>query len=141
MKVWKDREGREWMLDINVSSIRKVKASTGVDLLEVVTGTLGEKLSDPMVFCDIVWVLSQEQAEKKGITPEQFGTALAGDCVEAVSNALVEDLVDFFPLQRRTIFRKVLEKARVIEKKNLDAAMVVVDSPELMAAMEKGSQQ
>jgi hypothetical protein len=35
----------------------------------------------------------------------------------------------------------VLEKARVIEKKNLDAAMVVVDSPELMAAMEKGSQQ
>lgn len=137
MRTWKDRDGREWLVDVNVGSIRKVKAVTTIDLLSVVDGTLGEKLSDPMALCDVLWVLSEEQALKKNITPEVFGASLAGDSLESAVTALVEEIVDFFPQQRRKILKAILEKARASEKKALDKVMVKVESQEVQEAIDK----
>ena len=75
--------------------------------MEAVEGDLLEQLStDPILLCDVVYVLCKPEADQQNVTDEQFGQAMAGDAIEHATTALLEELVDFFPLARRRVLQK-----------------------------------
>ena len=64
-----------------------------------VDGTLLEKLiNDPILLCDVIYCVCMEEADSRGVSDEDFGRAMAGDAIELATTALLEELVDFFPL-------------------------------------------
>lgn len=143
MKLFKDNTGREWTVAVNVAAIKRVRSLLDVNLLEVIEGKLLERLvRDPILLVDVIYALCKPDADAAGITDEQFGTAMAGDAIDAATKAILEELVDFSPSQRdRTRATKVMATFwRVIDKvqEKLDAkADPAMLEAKLDAAIEK----
>ena len=130
MRSFKDNQGRQWSVEINVTAIKRVRGLTGEDLMQVIEGTLIEKLiRDPVLLCDVVYAICKPEADARSVSDEDFGKAMAGDAIEAATTAVLEELVGFCPsprdranlgrvLQATT---KVMERARDLVEKKLDS--------------------
>jgi hypothetical protein len=119
MKQFTDNAGRTWTIAINVDAIKRVKGLLEVNLLEVVEGTLIERLiRDPVLLCDVVYVVCKPEAEEKHVSDEDFGRAMGGDAIEHATTALLEELVGFSPNPRdRANLGRVLQTtARVMDR-------------------------
>ena len=130
MRSFKDNQGRQWSVEINVTAIKRVRGLTGEDLMQVIEGTLIEKLiRDPVLLCDVVYAICKPEADSRSISDEEFGKAMAGDAIEAATTAVLEELVGFCPSPRdranlgRVLqaTRKVMDRARDLVEKKLDS--------------------
>ena len=132
MKTFIDNAGRGWTIQINVDAIRRVRDLVAVNLLEVVDGKLLDRLiGDPILLCDVIYAICKTDADAKAVSDVDFGRAMAGDAIEAATTALLEELVDFFPLARRKVLSKALLKLKALETAALKAVDAKLDSPEL----------
>jgi hypothetical protein len=133
MRTFRDNAGREWSVEVNVAALKRVRAMLNIDLLEVVQGTLIERLMrDPVLLCDCVYILCKPEVDERGISDEQFGIAMAGDAIEDATQALLEELVSFCPSPRdRKNLGRVLETARSAMEKARDLVEARIESGEL----------
>jgi hypothetical protein len=132
MKTFTDNAGRTWTVAISIDSIKRVKGLLSVNLLDAIEGKLLERLvADPVLLCDILYVLCKPQADAAGVSDEDFGRAMAGDAIEAATTAFLEELADFFPKGKRELLQKALGKLRKLQAMALSAAGERLDSPEL----------
>ena len=137
MKTFTDTAGRTWTVALNVDALKRVRALTSVNLLEVLDGALIEKLtSDPILLCDVLFAVVKPEADAKSISDTDFGKALAGDSIELATTALLEELVDFFPEARRRVLQKALGKLKAWQTKVLQTAESRLDNPALEAQLE-----
>ncbi len=138
MKTFIDNAGRTWTIQVNVDVIRRVRDLVKVNLLEVVEGKLLEQLiSDPLLLCDIIYVICKPEADAQKITDVDFGRAMAGDAIDGATTALLEELVDFFPAGRRRVLSKALAKLRKFETAALTAVETRLESPELENQLQR----
>ena len=136
MHTFNDTQGRTWTVTINVDAIRRVRGLLDINLLDAVEGKLLERLvSDPVLLCDILFALVKPEAEAKQVSDEDFGRALGGDVLDQATTALLEELVDFFPSGKRTVFRKALDKLKALEGMALETATRRLESTELEQKM------
>ncbi|HOD83737.1 MAG: hypothetical protein BWX88_05107 [Planctomycetes bacterium ADurb.Bin126] len=140
MKTFTDNANRTWTVSITVDSIKRVKGLLAVNLLDAVGGDLLEKLvGDPVLLCDVVYALCKPQADQAGVGDEDFGRSMAGDAIERATTALLEDLVDFFPGQRRKLLAKALDKMRAMEAVAFQVAEARLDDPALEAQIRSAA--
>jgi len=121
MRQFKDNAGRTWTVEINVATLKRVRGLTGVDLMQVIEGTLIEKLiRDPVLLCDVVYAVCKPEADAATprVSDEEFGKAMAGDAIEAATSALLDELISFCPSPRdRANLGRVLQATnRVMDK-------------------------
>lgn len=142
MKTFTDNTGRTWSIAINVGAVKRVRSGLDVNLLDAVEGKLIERLvSDPVLLCDVIFVLCQQEAEARGITDEQFGQAMAGDAIDSATSALLEELVDFFPSGKRQVLTKALAKLKAFEAKAIELASKRLDDPALEQQLNQALEQ
>ena len=133
MQKFVDRAGRIWIVDIDNTTLRRVKALTGVHLLEAIDGDLVTRLStDPLLLGDVLFAICKPQADKQEITDESFGEGLAGNAIDDATGALLEALLNYFPESRRRLLRKAAEKQKMIETRGLIAIEKRLDDPNLV---------
>jgi hypothetical protein len=138
MRTFKDNAGRTWTVTVNVDAVKRVRSLLDVNLLEVVDGHLIERLAaDPVLLCDVIYALVKPEADAQQVTDQDFGRAMAGDAIDLATTALLEELVDFFPLGKRRLLQKAVAKLKDWESKALTAAERKLDSPELEAQFER----
>lgn len=144
MKTFTDNANRSWDVEINVATIKRVRdlAPGGVDLLDIVEGKLIEKLiSDPVLLCDIIYIICKPQADERSVSDEQFGQAMAGDAIEHATTALLEELVSFSPSPRdRANLGRVLEATNRVMDRARDLIEQKLDSGELDRMAEEALQ-
>lgn len=142
MKTFTDNTGRTWSIAINVGAVKRVRSGLDINLLDAVEGKLIERLvSDPVLLCDVIFVLCQQEAEARGITDEQFGQAMAGDAIDAATSALLEELVDFFPSGKRQVLTRALAKLKAFEAKAIELASKRLDDPTLEQQLNQALEQ
>jgi hypothetical protein len=129
MQTFRDNAGRTWAVSVDVAAIKRVRALAGFDLLSVMDGKAVDRLiADPVLLCDVLCALCRPEAERLGVTDEDFGRAMAGDAIDHATQALLEELVSFCPNPRdRKRLRKfvttmwtTMEKARDVLERKLD---------------------
>jgi len=132
MRVFKDNAGRTWTLQINVAAVKRVRGLVGIDLYQLASDgfeSLGKLVSNPVDLADVLYCLVKDQADSQKITAEDFGRALAGDCITQAADAFVEELIDFFPDARaRSGLRKVIEAGRKVRANLLARAESLLES-------------
>lgn len=132
MKTFIDNAARAWTVAINVDAIKRVRDLVGVNLLEVIEGKLLDRLiGDPVLLCDVIYSVCKPEADARNVTDVDFGRAMAGDAIDGATNALLEELVDFFPQGRRRVLGKALAKLKKLEAAALNAVEIRLESPEL----------
>lgn len=136
MRSFKDNQGRQWTVEVNVAALKRVRGLTGTDLVQVIEGEGGliEKLvRDPVLLCDVVYALCKPEADARtpAVSDEEFGRSMAGDAIEHATAALLEELVGFCPSPRdranlgRVLqaTRTVMDRARDLVEKRLDTLL------------------
>ena len=138
MHTFNDNTGRVWNLSINVDSIRRVRSTLDIDLLQAVEGKLIERLAgDPILLCDVIYVLCSDEADQRSVSDEDFGRAMAGDAIDRATTSLLEELVAFFPANRRGLLSKALAKFRDLESKAIALVDRQLEDPLLESRMMK----
>lgn len=124
MKSFTDNAGNVWTLSVNVAAIKRVRALCGVDLNSIVelneknepsTKLLHQLATDPVLLVDVLYAVCKPEADAKNVSDEDFGRAMAGDAIEHATNALLDEVIDFFPEAKRQAFRKILSATRRFE--------------------------
>jgi NAD-dependent oxidoreductase involved in siderophore biosynthesis len=137
MKTFKDNAGRTWTVGIDVAAIKRVRSLLDVDLMGAVEGKLLERLvSDPVLLCDVIYVVCKPEADAQNVSDEDFGRAMAGDAIEHATTALLEELVDFFPQGKRRVLHKALAKLQAVEARAVEYAQARLEDPELDRRIE-----
>ena len=139
MKTFTDNAGRSWNVEINVAAIKRARTLADVNLLEVVEGTLVDRLiRDPVLLCDCLYAVCKPQADERSITDEEFGRAMAGDAIEHATAALLEELVSFCPSPRdRKTLGRVIQATQNVMEKARDLVEQKLDSGELEKVVEQ----
>jgi len=145
LKTFTDNAGRNWTVALNVDALKRVRSLCTVDLMEIVSdgGKLLDRLmADPVLLCDVVFALCKEEAESKNVSDTDFGKAMAGDPIEHATQALLEEIVGFFPNRtQRDVLGKVLDKMRRYADLAGELAKAKVDDPELDERMRKAIEE
>jgi hypothetical protein len=97
--------------------MKRVKSLTGFNLGSALAneGQMQELHSDLALIADVVYGLCQPEAEKRGVSDEEFGESLVGDAYIAMLDALRESITDFFPKEDR---RKIQAAVQATKNKN-----------------------
>ena len=133
MPKFKDKNGIDWTVEINIGTIKAVRSDCEVDLLGATDGKLIEKLlGDMVLFVDVLYVICREQCENQNVSDEDFGRGLLGDALENATIAFLEALTNFFPKDRRVLIRKALDKREELNKMTLEVLGKKLDDPKLM---------
>lgn len=115
MASFTDATGRTWAVNIDVTTIRRLRSALDVNLLDIVEDEgklLAQLLTDPVLLVDMIYVICKPQADQHNLTDEDFGRALVGDAIDRATDALLEALSAFFPSQRGALLRRLVEKTR-----------------------------
>ena len=135
-------EERIWNITISVGSVKMLKRELDVDLAQIDEELFKRIQVDPILACDIIYVLVKPQADAEGVSPETFYNMMLGDLLYGASGALIEALVDFFPNPaRRRAIRKAFEKGEKLNALVVERAEKMMDSGALekkvMAEMDR----
>jgi hypothetical protein len=127
-----DREGREWSVSINVSTIKRVREQAETNLLDVLedgASLLATLYDDPIRLVEVLYAVCEPQIQQREFTPEQFGEGFAGDILLEAADALLDGLTDFFqrPEQRRML-RAFRSKVNAAVKLRSEAAIRTVEA-------------
>lgn len=126
MRTFKDNEGREWQVRVDVTGVRDVRTDLDVNLLDLPDkefALLTRLTTDLVLAVDVLYVLCREQAAQRQVTDEQFGRAMYGDALQAGVEALVRETIDFFPdARRRAMLIKVIDKGLSLGNLMMDRA-------------------
>ncbi len=136
MQKFIDRRGRVWIVDIDNTTLRRVKALTDVRLLDALDGELITRLSnDPLLLGDVLFAICKPQADQQDVSDESFAEGLAGDAIDDACKALVDGLVAYFPESKRRLVRKAAEKQTLIETRGLALIEKRLDDPALVESI------
>jgi hypothetical protein len=132
MKTFTDNAGRTWTVQINVETIKRVRDLAQLNLLEVIEGKLIEQLvSDPILLCDVIYIVCKPEADARQISDADFGRAMAGDAIDSATTALLEELVSFFPQAKRRVLAKALAKLQNLQRIVSERAESMLENPNL----------
>lgn len=123
--TFKDKNGGEWNLSLTVGLLGRIRERTQVDIGKAMRSNdgLAEVLfAEPETLVRILWIVCEQQAEKREASPEQFADLFDGPTIEGATEALLGAVADFFP---RSKISKLI-KARL---------------PEMLAKMDEQSEK
>lgn len=145
MHSFKDCEGREWCVRIDVQAMRDVRGALGLNLFALVEHGFkgfGELLADPIALVDVLYVLCRDQCAKRELKDEDFGRAFAGDVLENAAEAFTQAYIDFFPKPEiRTNLRKLTDKSKQASRvalSRLEKEVTAIDAEKLMNELIDG---
>jgi len=120
MPSFKDTEGRVWVYEIDVPTLKRVRSIAGVDLLTIEIEQLLSDVADPIKLIDSLYACCFDQAESRGLTDDEFGRAMGID-PDPLAEDLLRALADFFPSLGRsrmaTTLRRILDRSRKMMEK------------------------
>ena len=137
MQTFRDNAGTPWELSINVASMRRVRDVLGVNLGTIIDGRLMQQiLDDPALLGDILYVLCKTQCDERKISDYDFGASLAGESIEAATNALLQELIDFFPPAKRAMLNQLRGLLRSAENNAVQLVMDRIVNPNPLTSGE-----
>jgi len=141
MASFKDSKGRVWAVEIDVTTLKRIKSLLGVDLLDVANdgGQMLDRLASDAVFLvDLIYVICQPQADRLKITDEDFGRLFShGEIIQQAGNALQEAIIDFFPEPRKGLVKAIFGKTTQIRAAMAKKALTTIQNPEFDKAVDR----
>lgn len=136
--AFRDTAGQTWVLALDLPTIKRVRTLAGFDFNRLVRDglePLADLFTDEERLVNVVYAACKDQADKLGMSDEQFGRRFSGDTIEAAAAALVEAYADFRPSRGRSVIRALAEKMRDVSTAAAALAMerVAAIDPEAVA--------
>jgi hypothetical protein len=141
MQTWHDRHNKRHTVEIDFHAAERMRDECDFDLLSCLNNSnkiepLFQRLKDDITL-PIQLLAVIEEAEH----PEDFGKLFNGEAIVDAGNALVLEIIDFFPEPQKTILRKLHEKTSAIAQNLMTqattAATEAIESPAFTTAVSE----
>lgn len=148
MASFKDKDGREWELQMDALAILRIRERSGDPQFMVIQDEkqlqeLANRLdADPYLRCLVIYELCKSQRDKRDVGEEAFYSDVLGspEAIDAATSALVEVLVSFTPRRMRGLLKVFAEQDRQ-QQEAIDKAVEKLSNPklaeELMTSLER----
>jgi hypothetical protein len=129
-----DKAGRAWDLVIEVPHLRRLREEFRFEPAKAFTeNAMVELLTDPERLVGVLYTVCEEQAEKAGVTPEQFARGFDGAAIDGAFKALIEAVADFSPLSKAATkagagLRARFDRIEATAMSRVTAALTALDS-------------
>lgn len=121
MSKFTDANGRDWQVTLTVGLLRPLR-ELGFGLDELKGTTVGGlAFAEPEKLVEVAWLLCEAQADKAGVTPEQFGAGFDGDTLDRFADAFMGAVLLFFPSLRRLGPALAAKRAVILEAVTAEA--------------------
>ncbi len=110
MQKFKDNTGREWSIELNGWQMKRIHERLGLACRN--PQAVFESVDDVPLFCDILYVLCETQAQERGVSDVDFGKSLGGDAIDEAVEAFISEAIPFFPKNARDPARKLFATAK-----------------------------
>jgi hypothetical protein len=122
-----------------VVTIGRVRSALKINLLEMLLpdNTLAERMTDPCLLVDVLYLLCKDQADSRDIDDTAFGKAMTPDGIEDAWTAVLEGIVLFSPRGLRPAHQKVLEKAKKYQAAAAERIKTLVAGPEFETMLDR----
>lgn len=126
MNCFNDKTGKQWTLDLNVGTARRVKAECGVDLVNVLTvseeggidTTILQKLSDDAyLLVGVLFSLCRQQVEKEGLDENGFAERFDSETIVNAVDSLIQEIINFSPPAKRKMLMLIYQKTQSFRAK------------------------
>lgn len=121
-----DARGDRWPVAVTFGDVRRVRAACDFDLLAMFDdglAGLARLHSDFELLVAVAFSLCEPQADKLGVSADDFASRMAGDTLAEAADAIVEATVAFFPdPRRREALRGLTARIRTLTEKVLTTA-------------------
>lgn len=111
MRLFKDKLGNDWNIEVDIPIRRKVLDDLKIDLWATFDGSLQQNLADPEKLGQVLFVLCQKQITERNLEPEAFAKLFSGDSIDDGRDALIGAVTDFFPSRQRQAMLLATKKA------------------------------
>ena len=133
MPKFKDTNGREWSVAINVGTLTKANEFAGVNLYDF--QSLVMLSTDPIALCRVLYSVCD--AESAGVSYETFADNFNGDALEAASDSLVKAVLEFMPADKRAKYEATLKAGQLATEANDAEIKRMLESGELERLMRE----
>lgn len=131
MKTFADAEGRHWNVRVTFGTLERVKTACDVDLADLATTQeCLRKLSDIYTLGRVLYVVCEDQARQRNVTPEQFSDGFTADVLHEASNALIEEMIFFCRKDVRPALEMAFRKAMQADQKAVETMQARIGSLE-----------
>lgn len=97
MQSFKDTEGREWRISVDLGARPRIKARCGFDLLAARDEkTVLNQLFDMVAAVEILLAVLGPQMDQRQITEQQLLDSINGEALDVAYAGLLQELADFF---------------------------------------------
>lgn len=136
--TFSDTKGRQHEVRVTFAGVKRVLATLDIDLTQLYakdSAVMQRLLTNPLLACDVVYLLLKPELDASGITDEQFGECVAGEAFGKMTDCLFEALAVFFSGQDEqagATIRKALAAYQLTRRRVLERAQKEVE-PESVA--------
>jgi len=157
MQTFTDTENRTWTLNLTIGAVKRVRDELKVNLMDPLGGArpgnsngrrrrpplLTRLQLDPILLVAVIFVLVKPEADRQGVTDEQFAEALGGDAAYDAFVAFMAEWRGFFQRLRRETEAKAIDAnlAMVAAEDKRTAALVPRATEAAQKAAERRRQE
>jgi predicted Ser/Thr protein kinase len=136
MSNFTDHENRNWKFQFSLPAIRKITEKTGASLSVVYDTDFVRKIHQDVLFMlDVAVILLERQLRSNEVSQEDFETAIHGDNVEKLANAVIVAYMEFQSEDLRTPLLKGMQE---FDKKRA-SKLASMDDNFIQQAIEEGA--
>lgn len=125
MHTFKDKNNTDWIIDLDLSIIRRFEANdfqtalgkaepTYITFFPAADDLFTSILTNTNVVFEMIWLACKDQAIDEGVTDiEEFAKLFKGETIDSARMAFYEELPPFFP-EKRTSLQALIESYSVV---------------------------
>lgn len=108
-----DDQGRTWVVRLTVGLCRKINDRFSLDALNAWNGKFVTALAaDSALLLDVLWLCVEQQANRDGVTQEQFFDGLGPTAFAQLAEAIQDAVLGFTLPAGRAALREIMRKDR-----------------------------
>jgi len=141
--LFKDKNGNQYSLSMNIGNARKIKKLYNVDLLDTQKTLQAISLEkedsrneNTMLLIDIAYSLAESNTEKKELDADSFYESLNGDAINDLSMAFLSGLENFTTSPAMKI---ILQRSRAMIEKTQAELVEKVKAIDFSEVLKVGS--
>lgn len=139
MPEFVDKSQRTWEVTLDAPTCMVIRKECDPDFLKDINphqpSTFARLAGDPVLLCNIIYLICRKQMIDRGVSQEEFYTGVMGSVIDDATSALKQAIVNFSPKRTREMLEMFQQQDRV-EAEMTRKAMARLDSPEVKAQFE-----
>lgn len=149
MRTFKDLDGKQWEISLNLANVMKLRNKFGADLFtpevsdirdldeSAMFRQIGKLVTDPLRVAEITLVMLESQFEKAGVDAEYVMSKMDGSTVKAIREAFLDEYGEFLTQQGSEAVAKIFLKAKETYELADKQGAKAVDELDIQKAVEE----